>query len=142
MERAQAMIAGGLGCKRGCAADEIVRALELALASAARTLTDVGTLYAPEWKREEAGLARAAEQVGKPLVFLPLATLQAQAHAALSDSAQTKRRFGLPSVAETAALAGALSLAPARHAPRLLGPRQVAGTATCALAENVFKEQP
>ena len=134
------MIAGGVGCKQGCAEREIVRALELALAAAARSLPDVIALYAPEWKRDEPGLARAAEQLGKCLVLLPLAELQTQAHAALSDSEQVARRFGLPSVAETAALAGALTFAPARHTPRLLGPRQIAGGAACALAEFVLEE--
>ena len=75
-------------------------------------------------------LAQAAAQLGLPLVHLRLEQLQAQAPKALSRSAHVERHFGLPGVAETAALAGAGAGA------RLLGPRALAGGATCALAEE------
>ena len=134
------MIAGGLGCRRGCAADEIVRAIELALNRAGMSLDEVHALYAPAFKLDESGLACAAAQLGKQLVLLPLEQLQLQAHAALSDSPQVAERFGLPSIAETAALAGALTFAQAQQAARLLAPRSVVGGATCALAERTIEE--
>ena len=92
--------------------------------------------YTADFKRSEAGLLRAAESLNKPLLALSVARLQAQSGAALTCSAHTLERFGVPSVAETAALAGAFSVgdgAPASP-PRLLGPRYVSGNATCALA--------
>jgi cobalt-precorrin 5A hydrolase len=126
------MIAAGVGCKRGCASDDVLRALEAALASAGRVLSDVQALYAPEFKAEEPGLSAAAHQLGKPLRLLTMADLQLQAAHALTHTEHVSARFGVPSIAETAALAGACTREDPRA--RLLGPRQVAGGASCALA--------
>jgi cobalt-precorrin 5A hydrolase len=126
------MIAAGLGCKRGCASADVLRALDLALASAGRVLADVQALYAPEFKAEEPALREVARQLDKPLRLLAMAELQRHASHALSHSEQVSIRFGVPSIAETAALAGAST----HEHPRasLLGPRQIAGGASCALA--------
>jgi cobalt-precorrin 5A hydrolase len=126
------MIAAGLGCRRGCAGEDLIRALESALASAGLTLHAVDALYAPEFKVEEIALAQIAHELGKPLVLLGMRQLQLQAAHALTRSERVLVRFGLPSIAETAALAGASVLGKSRA--RLLGPRQVAGGASCALA--------
>jgi cobalt-precorrin 5A hydrolase len=129
------MSAGGIGCRKGCDARDIVQAIARALEAAGQAACDLHALYAPDFKREERGLALAAEQLGKPLVFLPLQQLQAQASHALSASAHTLSRFGVPSIAETAALAGAFDAATAAaFVARLLGPRQLVGGASCALA--------
>ncbi|HET6334884.1 MAG TPA: cobalamin biosynthesis protein [Polyangiales bacterium] len=129
------MIAAGLGCRKGCASADLVRALETALASAGRALSDVSALYAPEFKAEESALVEIARQLGKPLVLLGMDALQLQAAHALTQSAQVAVRFGIPSIAETAALAGACALAESSAMrPTLLGPRQIAGGASCALA--------
>ena len=132
------MIAGGLGCRKGCDADTILRAIEQALAAAGKSARDLHALYTPDWKRTEAGLARAAAQLDKPLVYLPLEALRAQAPLVLTHSEHVERHFGLPGVAETAALAGAQRTA-LEH-PRLLGPRVVVAGATCALAEFSVEE--
>jgi cobalt-precorrin 5A hydrolase len=124
------MIAAGLGCRSGCLRDDVLRALDAALAASGRAHDALSALYAPEEKRDEPGLWSAAAQLGKPLVLLPRAALLLHGAAAISHSPLALEHYGVPSVAETAALAGA-----ALHGrPRLLGPRQVAGTATCALA--------
>jgi cobalt-precorrin 5A hydrolase len=129
------MIAAGLGCRKGCVGADLVRALEAALASAHRALSDVHALYAPDFKVDENGLVELAHQLGKPLVLLPMHDLQLQAANVLTQSAQVADRFGVPSIAETAALAGACALADsAAVRPRLLGPRHIAGGASCALA--------
>jgi cobalt-precorrin 5A hydrolase len=129
------MIAAGLGCRKGCASADLVRALETALASVGRALSDVSALYAPEFKAEESALVEIARQLGKPLVLLGMDALQLQAAHALTQSAQVAVRFGIPSIAETAALAGACALADSTAVrPTLLGPRQIAGGASCALA--------
>jgi hypothetical protein len=65
---------------------------------------------------------------------LPHAALAAQASGALTVSDAVTRRFELPSVAETAALAGADALARPGTSVRLLAARLVAGSAVCALA--------
>ena len=126
------MIAAGLGCKRGCSSGDVLLALEAALASAGRALSEVQALYAPEFKAEEPALSAAAQHLGKPLRLLPMADLQLQAAHALTHSEQVSARFGVPSIAETAALAGACTRERSRAS--LLGPRQIAGGASCALA--------
>ena len=134
------MIAAGLGCKTGCAVDDIVAAVTRALVCAGKDLTEVHAFYAPDFKQGETSLRSAASRLNKRLVLLPMIALEAQAHAALSSSARVAERFGLPSVAETAALAGAVEQTGARGSARLLGPRSTAGGATCALA--IYEEHP
>jgi cobalt-precorrin 5A hydrolase len=152
-----AQLVAGLGCRSGCAVDDVIAALDAALGSARRARCDVKALYAPEFRRAEAGLLGAAAVLDIPLLFLPLSALQLQRTAALSASPLVEERFGVPSIAETAALAGselaiaraapspiasddeagapAIAEAASTKRPRLLGPRMAAGGATCALAE-------
>jgi cobalt-precorrin 5A hydrolase len=139
------MIAAGLGCRKGCASADLVLALESALARAGRALHEVHSLYAPEFKADEGALTEIARQLGKPLVLLCMEQLQLQAAHALTQSESVAVRFGLPSIAETAALAGAcvLGRTPPGATAQLLGPRQIAGGASCALAiAAVGRAQP
>lgn len=140
------MIAVGLGCRRGCAERELVRVVSEALAQAGLGLADVQALCAPDWKHAEAGLIAAAATLDKPLVFLPLAALARESARALSHSPAVLARFGVPSIAETAALAGARCVTwkeprdagtrPTSRSTcaRLLGPRHTSAAASCALA--------
>lgn len=128
------MIAAGVGCRSGCAPGDIVAAVQGAVAASGLCLADVRALYSAEFKASEPNLRRAADALDKPLVFLPTAALEEQAGGAASRSPQVLARFELPSVAETAALAGAFELGQRRSPVRLLAPRLVAGAATCALA--------
>ena len=126
-------LAAGLGCRSGCSTEDIVAAVGAALARAGRTLAEVEAFYAPELKNAEAGLRTAALQLGKPLCLLPMAALRAHTSGALSASPRVLERFGVPSIAETAALAGACR-DPGGVRARLLGPRVAVGGSTCALA--------
>ena len=128
------MIAAGFGCRAGCSAADVRRALELALAAGDVSASEVLALYSADFKVTDLGLRRAAAELGRPLFFLPRSTLAASAAGVRTHSAQVAGRFQLPSVAETAALAGALALADGRGAARLLGARQIAGGAACVLA--------
>jgi cobalt-precorrin 5A hydrolase len=136
------MIALGLGCREGCAPGDLLAAVSGALAQAGQTLAAVQLLCAPDWKRDEPALELAARKLGKPLCWLSLAELQAQSAAAITHSERVQQQFGLPSVAETAALAGACRAARAPHAVRLLAARLIAGGATCALAQTSDALQP
>jgi cobalt-precorrin 5A hydrolase len=128
------MIAAGVGCRSGCAPGDIVAAVHGAVAASGLCLADVRALYSAEFKASEPNLRRAADALDKPLVLLPTAALEEQAGGAATRSPQVLARFELPSVAETAALAGAFELGQRRSPVRLLAPRLVAGAATCALA--------
>ena len=121
------MIAIGVGCRRGCPAEDIVALVEAALA----LLPDgsrPGGLYSIAQKRGEAGLAEAARRLALPLTFLDAAGLRLVAADAKSRSRRVEELFGLPSVAETAALAGA------GQSAVLLVARLTAPRATCAIA--------
>ncbi|HTU64247.1 MAG TPA: cobalamin biosynthesis protein [Polyangiales bacterium] len=127
------MIFAGIGCRPACAAGEIVAALEAALASAGRTLAEVAALYAPAARADLRALEHAASMLGKRLELVEHERLVERSAGALTHSAHAQRAFGVPSVAETAALAGAHAAWPNLGA-RLLGPRVSSGGATCALA--------
>ena len=128
------MITAGIGCRAGCSAEQLLELLLRTLAAQGRGLRDVQALCTADFKRNEPGLVRAAEQLHKPLLPLPLEELQRQSGSTLTHSARIVELFGVPCVAEAAALAGAASLGPGGHA-RLLGPRLASESATCALAE-------
>lgn len=121
------MIAIGVGCRKGCASDAIVAIVRRALA-AARGGETQASLFTLTEKRGEPGLADAAQALNMPLVFLEAATLREASARVATRSERVMRLFGLPSVAEAAALAGA--------GPKsvLVVPRISAAGATCAIA--------
>ena len=99
-------IAIGVGCRKGCASEAIVALVGRAMARAACEDAPVG-LFTHEAKRFEPGLIEAAERLGLPLIFLDQARLGAASPDAATTSAKVMTLFALPSIAETAALAGA-----------------------------------
>jgi len=121
------MIAIGVGCRKACAAAPIVALVRRALEDC-REVAGERRLFSLADKRGEPGLVAAAETLGFALVFLPRDRLAAEEPRLLTRSSAAERRFGLASVAEAAALAGA------GPGARLLGPRRAAGGATCAIA--------
>jgi cobalamin biosynthesis protein CbiG len=117
------MIVAGIGCRRGCPADDIV-----ALVRQAETISGrhVDLLATPGFKQHEAGLHEAAAMLGIGLSFVGEAALAAVQQRCPTRSAAALRHVGVASVAEGAALAasgGALVLARIANAD-----------ATCALA--------
>ena len=121
------LIAIGVGCRKACSPDAITALVRDALARAG-ALEGERRLFSLADKRGEPGLVAAAETLGFALVFLPRDRLAAEEPRLLTRSSAAERRFGLASVAEAAALAGA------GPGARLLGPRRAAGGATCAIA--------
>jgi cobalt-precorrin 5A hydrolase len=119
-------IAIGVGCRLGCAAETI----ETLVRQALEHLPDgapIG-LFTIADKHGETGLADAAFRLGLDLVFLPRAALRDQALNVRTQSPASESQFGVPSVAEAAALAGA-----GRDASLLVA-RIAHGGATCAIA--------
>lgn len=128
------MIAAGLGCRAGCPVADIVAAVRGAAAENGVAVAEVRALYSADFKASEPSLRRAADALGKPLLFLSTPTLAEHAANVATRSKHVLERFGLPSVAETAALAGAFELGEQRAPVRLLSARHLAGGASCALA--------
>ncbi len=121
-------IAIGVGCRRGCASDAIVALVQRALESA--PCSDGAGLFTHQDKQNEAGLAQAAKELALPLVFLDAALLRNAAPRAIAHSQKVMKIFGLPSIAETAALAGA------GPDSVLLVPRITDAGASCAIART------
>lgn len=121
------VLAVGVGCRKGCAAAALAALVREAL-DRAGPVTGGAALFTIAAKRGEPGIAGAAALLDLPLGFLPQESLAGAADRCSASSAAVEGRFGLPSVAETAALAGA------GPGSRLVVPRFSAGGATCAVA--------
>jgi cobalt-precorrin 5A hydrolase len=119
----EAVIVAGIGCRRGCPADEILAVLARAEAMSRR----VDALAAPAFKRGEAGLREAAARRGVPLLFVADEVLAAAQARCPTVSETAFRATGFASVAEAAAI-GAQGL--------LLLPRVNGARATCAIGEQ------
>jgi cobalt-precorrin 5A hydrolase len=130
----QIVIAAGIGCRAGCSAADIVAAVSEAAARSGVSVSDVRALCSADFKAGEAGLHEAAAALGKPLRLLSRAALAAEAAFALTASSHVAAHCSLPSVAETAALAGAVELGVERARAKLLSARSLVGGAACALA--------
>ena len=127
-EAVSGRIAIGVGCRKGVAAEVIVRQIVAATAD----LSPASGLYTIADKHGEAGLMAAAERLGLPLTFLPREALASVAQLTITPSPATDKRFGLPSVAEAAALTAFAGRA------RLIVPRQAGEGVTVAVAEELL----
>ena len=122
------MIVAGIGCKRGTTAQEIDAAIDAALAETNETGDALALIATSDGKGAETGIIEAAAARGIQLVLVKPAALEAAGPRTQSSSPRVKELFGIPSVAEAAALAAAGPEA------ALLVPRLIIGPATCALA--------
>ncbi len=121
-------IAIGVGCRLGCSADLIEAVVRQALERAPKT-EPLG-LFTVGDKAGEPGLIEAARHLGLDLVFLTRDALRDQATFVATASIRTARLFGVPAVAEAAALAGAGA------GSVLVVPRIANAGATCAIARR------
>jgi cobalt-precorrin 5A hydrolase len=121
-----ARIAIGVGCRLGCSADAIETLVRQALVQAPQA--DRLGLFTICDKSGEPGLAEAAARLGLELIFLSREALQNQSPFVRTRSERVENLFGVPSVAEAAALAGAGAESV------LLVPRIAGQGATCAVA--------
>jgi len=123
------MIAIGIGCRRGASQEAIRAMIEQALAQV-RDLREQTHLFSIEAKSGEAGLVGAAKALNLPLEFVSHESLR-EAHSKIATrSPFVEARFGVGSVSEAAALAGAGQDA------RLLAPRIACDGVTCAVARG------
>jgi cobalt-precorrin 5A hydrolase len=121
------VIAIGIGCRAGASASNIVTLVQRTL-SEARLERAGAQLFTIETKRDELGLTKAARLLAMPISFLSRDVLASCAKDAATRSERVEALYELPSIAETAALAGAGA------GSRLAVPRVSAGAVTCAIA--------
>jgi cobalt-precorrin 5A hydrolase len=112
----------GLGTRKGVAAEEILDAVDAALQASGRRREEIGVLATATLKRNEKGIAEAAEILGKKVVYLSEEVLNAQEPSTPSRASG----LGLAGVAEPAVLA---------LAERLVLPKRAYGRVTVALGE-------
>ena len=122
------MIVAGIGCRRGAAAAAIEQSIEAALAECRMDRSALDALATASEKGEEPGLRDAANRLSLPLILVSEPQLVLVADRALSVSQRVLDLKGVPSIAETAALAAA-----GRNA-RLLAARVSNREASCAIA--------
>lgn len=124
------MIVAGIGSRRGVSVEDVLAALDAALARADLARADISLIAAPAVKGGEAGISEAAAALGLPLVLVPQTQLEAASNRTKTRSERVVALLHVPSAAETAALAAAGANA------QLLGPRLALGPVTCALAKR------
>ena len=122
------MMAIGIGCKTGTKAEAIIALIESALSRVERD--QIAGLFTIAEKVNEVGLHEAAARLSLPLMFLPESSVKNVACKTETRSERVVQLFGLPSVAETAALAGA------GDGATLILPRISEGGVTCANAQS------
>ena len=118
-------VAIGIGCRYGASGQAIVALVRTTLEAAGLASEDAA-LFTIDAKACEAGLVQAAAQLGAPLKFLSPEALAAIETPTFSIRA--KEMFGVSSVAESAALAGA------GEGAVLVVPRVAREGVTCAIA--------
>jgi cobalt-precorrin 5A hydrolase len=122
------MIAIGIGCKSGVTAGDVITLVEEGL-SRVEGETIAG-LFTVASKAHESGLAEAAASLSLPLLFLPEIALKSVACRTETRSERVVALFGVPSIAETAALVGA------GEGSTLIVRRLNRGGVTCAIAKS------
>ena len=128
MELGEAMIIAGVGCRKGATQQDILSAIETALEAHGLATPALSALATVELKRDEQGIIAAGRVLELPLLVVDDIALVAAAPRTLSRLQISQEAVGRLSVSEAAALAAAGADA------ILLGPRTVAGLATCAIA--------
>jgi len=116
----------GIGCRRDCHSEAIIRMFEHACQEAG---CRASALAAPAFKADEPGLRLAAQQLGLPLILVEAGALRAVQARCPTRSARAHGATGFASVAEGSALAAAGA------GGWLVLARTTGDGVTCALAE-------
>ena len=122
------MIVAGIGCRLGAGAAAIEQSIDAALAECRMERAALSALATASEKGDEPGVREAANRLSLQLILVSEAELILAADKALSFSQRVHDLKGVPSIAETAALAAA-----GRNA-RLLAARVSNREASCAIA--------
>jgi len=122
------VLALGIGCERGCAAEEIADLAHSALAEAGLAATAVAAVVSVERKLAEPGIHALAAALGAPARFFSASRLLAETARLSERSLAAFRATGCWGVAEGAALAAA------GPGGMLIVPKRKSRRATCAVA--------
>ncbi|WP_321420290.1 cobalamin biosynthesis protein [uncultured Methanomethylovorans sp.] len=114
----------GIGARRGVNKEEVISAIESALAEVGKNIDDVDMLASSKLKENESGLLEAVTILGKDIKFLS----EDEINLYDAPSGSQANRFGLTGVAEPSALA--LS-----KKKELILRKKVYGRITIAIAE-------
>jgi len=124
------MIALGIGCRRNASVEDIEAVIAKALGAASLTAAAISVVATESDKAGEPGLVEVARRLDRPLVGIVASELAKMSDLAVTRSERVQQEKGVPSVAETAALAAV------GQGGRLILPRLANATATCALASD------
>ena len=94
----KAVIVAGIGSRKGVTANEVLAAIDAALAAHGLRREDLGLLATAELKRDEAGVREAAEALGLELNGFESAALAAASDRTLTRSDASMIKAGTPSV--------------------------------------------
>src|SRR5207248_1010825 len=119
------VLALGIGCERGCPAEEIEGLAREALAEAGLAAGAVAAVVSIELKTDEPGIHALAQSLGVPARFFPADQLLAETERLTVRSEAAFRATGCWGVAEGAALAAA------GPAGALVMPRRQSRRSTC-----------
>jgi cobalt-precorrin 5A hydrolase / precorrin-3B C17-methyltransferase len=122
------VLALGIGCERGCPAEEIADLAQATLTQAGFAPAAVAAVVSVELKLAEPGIHALAAALGVPARFFPASRLLAETERLSERSAAAFRATGCWGVAEGAALAAA------GPGGALVVPKRKSRRATCAVA--------
>lgn len=118
----------GVGCARGCPADELIDLVMRELALANINAAAIAGIFSVDLKADEPALQALAAMLAVPLRVFDRETLAAQAPRLQNPSEAVQDEIGIPGVAEAAALAAV------GETGNLIHPKAKSAQATMALA--------
>lgn len=122
------MIVAGIGSRKDVSEQQVLNAIEAALAEHKLGPSDIDGLATVSLKRDETAIQTAAQRLGLPLHIINETELARAGTGTLTHSERSLALTGAGSASEVAALAAA------GEGSRLLGPRVLFNSVTCALA--------
>ncbi|MER9305034.1 cobalamin biosynthesis protein [Mesorhizobium sp. M0293] len=122
------MMVAGIGSRKGVSVGDVLAAIETALEAHGLAMTALSALATATLKKNEEAIPAAGRALRLPVIVVDDSALQAASPDTLSHSDLSQDLAGTPSVSEASALAVA------GKGARLLGPRTVLGSVTCAIA--------
>jgi cobalt-precorrin 5A hydrolase/precorrin-3B C17-methyltransferase len=123
-------LAVGLGCERGCTAEELQDLVRETLGENGLAAQSVAGVFSIDLKTNEPAIHAVAEHLGVPARFFDAESLNAQAPRLATPSEEVRRAVGVPGVAEGSALA---AVGPEGT---LIVPKRISKRATCAVARS------